>query len=81
MRADLAVLSSFFTVLHRQIPPKDTRGLPAGSDSEETTCNAGDLGLIPKLGIGPGEGNGYLSTPVFLPGEFRGQRSLVGSSP
>ena len=28
----------------------------------------------------PGEGNG-IPTPLFLPGEFHGQRSLVGYSP
>ena len=27
-------------------------------DSEESACNAGDLGLIPGLGRSPGEGNG-----------------------
>ena len=35
------------------------------------------LGFDPWLGQSPGEGNGC-STPVFLPGESRGQRSLVG---
>ena len=30
-----------------------------GSDGKETTCNAGDLGLIPGLGRSPGEGNGH----------------------
>ena len=35
------------------------------------------LGLIPGLGRSPGEENGYL-TPVFLPGESLGQRSLSG---
>ena len=30
-----------------------------GSDSEESACNAGDLGLIPRLGRSPGEGKGY----------------------
>ena len=25
-------------------------GFPGGSDSEESTCNAGDLGLIPGFG-------------------------------
>ena len=34
-------------------------GFPGGSDSKESTCNAGDLGLIPGLGRCPGEGNGY----------------------
>ena len=56
-------------------------GFPGGSAGKESTCNAGDLGSIPKLGIGPGEGNGYLSTLVFLPGESHGQRSLAGYSP
>ena len=27
--------------------------------SKESTCNAGDVGLIPGLGRFPGEGNGY----------------------
>ena len=34
-------------------------GFPGGSDSKESTCNVGDLGLIPGLGRSPGEGNGY----------------------
>ena len=29
------------------------------SDSKESACNAGDLGLTPGLGRSPGEGNGY----------------------
>ena len=32
-------------------------GFPGGSDGKESTCNAGDLGLIPGLGRS-GEGNG-----------------------
>ena len=36
--------------------------------------------MIPGLGRSPGEGSGNL-LPVFLPGEFCGQRSLVGYSP
>ena len=47
---------------------------------KETTCSAGDLGSIPGSERSPGEGNGYLA-PVFLPGEFHGQRNLVGYSP
>ena len=31
---------------------------PSGSDSKESACNAGDLGLIPVSGRSPGEGNG-----------------------
>ena len=31
---------------------------PGGSDGKESACNAGDLCLIPGLGISPGEENG-----------------------
>ena len=54
-----------------------TEGFPGGSAGKESACNAGDPGLIPGLGRSPGEGN----TPAFLPGEFHGQRSLMGYSP
>ena len=33
-------------------------GFP-GSDGKESANDAGDLGLIPRLGRSPGEGNGY----------------------
>ena len=33
---------------------------PGGSDSKESACNAGDLGLIPGSGRSPGEGKGNL---------------------
>ena len=35
-------------------------GFPGGSDSKESTCNAGDPGSIPGLGRSPGEGHGNL---------------------
>ena len=44
-------------------------------------ANAGDAGdteLIPRSGRSPGVGD---PTPVFLPGRFHGQRSLVGYRP
>ena len=50
------------------------------TDGKESACDVGDLGLIPRLGRSPGEGNGK-PTPVFLPGESYGQRSLVGYNP
>ena len=53
--------------------------LIGGSDSKESVCIAGDPGSTSGSGVSPGEGN--LSTPVFLPGEFYGQRSLAGYSP
>ena len=33
-------------------------GFPCGSAGKESTCNVGDLGLIPGLGISPGEEEG-----------------------
>ena len=53
---------------------------PDGSDSKESACNAGDPGSITGSGREPLEKE-WLHTPVFLPREFRGQRSLVGYSP
>ena len=35
-------------------------GFPCGSDCKQSSCNAGDLGLIPGQGRSPGESNGYL---------------------
>ena len=42
------------------------------SAGKEPTCNIRDLGPIPGLGRSPGEGEGWLPTPVFWPGEFYG---------
>ena len=39
-----------------------------------------DVDSIPGLGRSPGGGHGK-PTPVFLPGESQGPRSLVGYSP
>ena len=39
-------------------PHRAPKGFPGGSDSKESTCDAGDLGSIPGLGRYPGEGNG-----------------------
>ena len=54
-------------------------GLSCGSDSKESACNVEDLGLIPGLGRSPEKG--MVPIPVFLPGGFHGQRSLVSYSP
>ena len=35
------------------------KGFPCDSVGKESTCNVGDLDLIPGLGRFPGEGNGY----------------------
>ena len=34
-------------------------GFPSSSDGKESTYNAGDPGLIPRLRRSPGEENGY----------------------
>ena len=41
-----------------RLPTPVFLGFPGGSDSKESACNAGDLGLITGLGRSPGEGNG-----------------------
>ena len=33
-------------------------GFPGGTDSKQSACKVGDLGLIPRSGRSPGEGNG-----------------------
>ena len=53
-------------------------GFPGGSDSKESACNAGDR--VQSLGQeDPLEKE--MATPIFLPGESHGQRSLAGYSP
>ena len=56
--------------------PKETwrrpKDFPGGSDGKESACNAGDLVSIPGCGRSRGQ-----PTPVFLPGDFHGQSSLV----
>ena len=47
------------------------RGFPDSSVDKESTCNAGDPGLIPGLGRSAGEGK-KLPNPVFWPGELPG---------
>ena len=53
----------FFSVLvkneHKLNITKWTLGFPGGSDSKESTCNAGDPSLIGGSGRSPEEGNGY----------------------
>ena len=55
------------------------RGFPGGSDGKEFACSAGDPGSFPGLEIS--WRRKWQPTPVFLPGEIHGQRSLAGCSP
>jgi len=42
-----------------RLPTPVFLGFPCGSAGKKSTCNVGDLGLIPGLGRFPGEGKGY----------------------
>ena len=53
-----------------------TQGFPGGSDSKESACKVGNLGLIPGLGRFPWRRE-WLPTPVFRP-VFRGLYSPWG---
>ena len=53
---------------------------PGGSDGKESACKAGDPGSNPWIGTILWRRK-WQPTPVFLPGESHGQRSLVGDSP
>ena len=55
-------------------------GFPGGAVVKSPPASAGVWGLIPGSGRSPGERE-WLPTPVLLPGEFHGQKSLVGYSP
>ena len=50
-------------------------GLLRWPSDKESDCSAGDWGLNPERDPLEKE---WPSTPVFLPGEFYGQRSLAG---
>ena len=73
----LSVFFFFFLAI------KIERGLPwwpSGKESAYSAGDAEDVGLIPGLGRFSC-GRKWQLTPVFLPGSFHRQRSLVGYSP
>ena len=55
-------------------------GFPDGSVEENLPANAGNVGSIPGLGRSPWRRK-WQPTPVFLPGESHGKRSLAGYRP
>ena len=57
-------------------------GFPGGASGEEFACSAGRLEdtQVRSLGWEDPWRRAWQPTPVFLPGEFRGQRRLVGHS-
>ena len=58
-----------------------TPGFPCGASDQESTCNAGKrFGFDPWTRKIPWR-RAWQPTPVFMPGESHGQRSLVGYGP
>ena len=55
-------------------------GFPDSTVIKNLPANAGDVSLIPGSERSPGVGKRQ-PTPVFLPGKFHEQRSLVGYRP
>ena len=55
-------------------------GLPWWLSGKESTCQCRRPGPDPLVGKMPWRRK-WQPTPVFLPGKFHGQRSLVGYSP
>ena len=68
------------SVSPRQIFLMFDKNVPDGSDSKESACNMGNLGLIPGWRRSPGEGNGNPLQHSCLQNPH-GQRSLVGYRP
>ena len=68
---------TFRSLIHSEFIPL---GVPGGSGGKESTCSAGKTQFDTWVGkiLWRRE---WQSTPVFLPGEFHGQRSLEGCHP
>ena len=64
----------------RWLSTKHLGGFPGGSDGKASTCNFGRPGFDPWVVKIPWR-RAWQPTPVLLPGEFHGQRSLAGYSP
>ena len=74
----LLLISGYYTTFLKAINPLN----PGGSEVKASAWNAGDLGSIsdPWVGKIPWRWK-WQPTPVLLPGESHGGRSLVGYSP
>ena len=69
LHVDWCVFYVYFLCVFTFVPMCD-------SDGKESACNAGDV--VPSLGWEYPWRRKWQPTPVFLPGEFHGQGSLVG---
>ena len=61
----------------KRLPIPGFLGFPGGSDGEESTCNAGDLGSVLGFGRSPGGGRGNPLQYSCLENPH-GQRGLAG---
>ena len=57
LQGSLGSIILFWVTPPLAVPP--LMGFPGSSVGKESTCNAGDLALIPGLGRSLGEGKGY----------------------
>ena len=58
----------------------DEKGHSGGSDSKESVCSVGDLGLIPGSGRSPGGGYGY-PLQLSCPGKPMNRGAWLAYSP
>ena len=63
-----------------KLPTPVFLGFPDDSDGKESTCNVGDMGLVPGLGRSPGGGCGN-PLQYSCRENPHGQRNLAGYSP
>ena len=80
--ADSRVLA-FPLLIFLSLKPRGAVGFPSGASGKESACQCGRCkrrGFNPWVGKIP-RWRAWQPTPVFLPGIFHEQRSLVGYSP
>ena len=74
--------SSLWVIIVTELMYIHPEGFPGGIIGKNLSASAGDIrdaGSIPGLGRSPGKA--WQPTPIFLPRESHGQKSLVGYSP
>ena len=62
-------------------PPPTCQVVPVVKKPSANVGEEREADLISGPGKSPGGGHGNFATPVFLPGESHGQRSLAGYTP
>ena len=71
-------MSMSVCILERQTSsPEGPRGFPGGAAGKESPCQSRRCGFNPWVRKIPWRRK-WQPTPIFLPGKFHGQRSLVG---